>query len=137
LRVLGFLLALLVGFAFWGLSLALGGGVAPLGNAGATEVALFFMPIVAFAAPLAALAFVRGHALTGTWLLAVAPVLGFLNFALAVSARIAEPSPLAARLSEPSTLWLVWLFLLALALGVLVLFSRLQPLPAGADRPHG
>jgi hypothetical protein len=88
---------------------------------------LFFIPIVAFAVPLAVVAFVRGHALAGSWVLAVAPVFGFLNFALAVSAKTAQSSPLAVRLSEPSMLLLVWLLLLGLALGALVLFGRVSP----------
>lgn len=118
---------MLVGFALWGISLALGGGVAPLGKTGPTEGALFFVPIVAFAVPLAVVAFVRGHALTGSWVIAVAPIFGFLNFALAVSAKMAQSSPLAVHLSEPSTLLLVWLLLLGLALGALALFSRASP----------
>jgi hypothetical protein len=133
LRVLGYLLALLVGFALWGISLAFGGGVAPLGKTGPAEGALFFVPIVAFAAPLAVVAFVRGHALTGSWIVAVAPVFGLLNFALAVSAKMAQSSPLAVRLSEPSTLLLVWLLLLALALGALALFGRVSQRTSSSD----
>jgi hypothetical protein len=127
LRVLGYLLALLVGFALWGISLALGGGVAPLGKTGPTEGALFFIPIVAFAVPLAVVALVRGHALTGCWIIAVTPVFGFLNFALAVSATIANSSPLALRLSEPTTLLLVWLVLLGICLGAMAMFGRVPP----------
>lgn len=127
MRVLSYLLALLVGFALWGISAALGGGVAPLGKTGPAEGVLFFIPIVAFALPLAAIAFVRGHALTGSWVLAVAPVFGLLNFALAVSAKMAPSSSLALRLSEPSMLLFVWLLLLGLALGALMLFGRVPP----------
>lgn len=126
MRVLGYLLALLVGFALWGISVALGGGVAPLGKTGPTEGALFFIPIVAFAVPLAVVAFVRGHALAGSWILAIAPVFGFLNFALAVSATVTQSSPFAVRLSEPSTLLLVWFLFLGLALGALGLFGRVS-----------
>jgi hypothetical protein len=127
LRILGYLLALLVGFALWGISLALGGGVAPLGKTGPTEGVLFFIPIVAFAVPLAVVAFVRGYALAGSWVIAVAPVFGFLNFALAVSSKMTQSSPLAVRLSEPSTLLLVWLLLLVLALGAAALVGRVSP----------
>jgi len=130
LRILGYLLALLVGFALWGISLALGGGVAPLGKTGSTEGALFFIPIVAFAVPLAVVAFVRGHALVGSWVIAVAPVFGFLNFAIAVSAKMAQSSPLAVRLGEPSTLLLFWLLLLVLALGAAALVGRVSPRPS-------
>lgn len=115
-----------MGFALWGISLALGGGVVPFGETGAAESALFFTPVVVFAAPLAVLAFVRGHALTGIWTLAVAPVFGFLNFALAASAKMAEPDSLAAKLSAPATQLLVWILFLALALVALALFNRLH-----------
>lgn len=124
MRVLGYLLALLVGFALWGITVALGGGVSPLGKTGPTEGTLFVMPIVAFAVPLAVVAFVRGHALAGSWILAIAPVFGFLNVALAVSTKISETSTFAVRLSEPSTLLLVWFLILGLVLGALEIFGR-------------
>jgi hypothetical protein len=124
LRTLGYLLALLAGFALWGISLALAGGVAPLGKTGPTEAALFFTPIAAFAMPLSVVAFVRGHALAGSWIIAIAPVFGFLNFGLALSAKMAQPSPIAEGLNEPSTLLLVWPLLLGLTLGALALLSR-------------
>ena len=53
MRALGFLVAFAVGFVLWGVALALSGGVAPLGKTGNSEVVVFFIPVVAFAFPIA------------------------------------------------------------------------------------
>ena len=128
MRTLGFILATLVGFMCWGLAVALSGGVAPLGKVGAGEGLPFFTPIALFATPLAVLAFVRGHALTGVWIGALAPILGFTNIALSVSFAMADGSAPAAQTRALPTFALVWCLLLAVALAAAVWGPRLlQP----------
>jgi hypothetical protein len=116
MRIFGFVMASVAAFAFWGLLLVLSGGVAPLGRAGAGEGATVFAPIVLFVLPLAVLAMANGHVLAGTWSLALAPLLGAANFALAVSSRLAQPAVPAVVDPPPPTFALVWLGLLALVL---------------------
>ena len=126
MRFLGFLGALLIGFVLWGLSLALSGGAAPLGKTGNNEGIVFFIPIVAFAIPLAAIAFMREHGLTGTWILAIAPALGFLNFAIAASTVGGEPGAWDRGLEASTllTLLAVWLFLFACILATMRLLKN-------------
>lgn len=119
MRTFGFILAALAGLACWGLTLALSGGVAPLGKAGAGEGASFFTPIVLFALPVAVLLIVKGHALAGTWILALSPVLGAMNVALAVSSRWAQPPVPETIDRPPPTFALAWIGLLALVLACL------------------
>jgi hypothetical protein len=87
MRVLNAIFAVIVGLACWGISAALVGGVAPMGKSGGTEGLLFLMPVVIFATPIALLALIRGHLGTALWLGALAPILGFCNFMLAVGAN--------------------------------------------------
>lgn len=126
MRALSLCLALLVGFICWGLASALSGGVAPLGKVGATESAIFFTPIALFALPLSVVAFVRSSPLIGVWIVAVAPALGFLNFAIAVSSRISSSDRTADAAIGPVTFWPVWLALIALALGLVALDVRMK-----------
>lgn len=134
MRLLGFLLALLVSFVAWGTALALSGGVAPLGKTGAAEGIIFFTPVVVFVAPLALGAVIRGHALAGIWAIAVAPVFGFLNFALAASAQMVDSNSPAAALGSPSAQLLVWVALLVLVLGALALLGLLHSAPTKRER---
>ena len=85
MRIINALLAATVAFFCWGITIALSGGVAPLGRTGGTEGLLFFLPVVVFALPAATVAMVRGHTGTAMWIGALAPVSGFANFALALS----------------------------------------------------
>lgn len=134
MRVFGFVLASIVGVAFWGLTIAFSGGVAPLGKTGSAEGGLFFIPILVFVAPLALIAFIRGHALTGMWFIAVAPVFGFLNFVLAMSAVMADANPWFARLGGPSGLLVLWVLLLVVAVGFLSLQGRNKEQPGDGNR---
>lgn len=108
MRIFSFVLALIVGVVCWALVLVVSGGVAPLGKTGQAEGLVFFTPIALFALPLAILALVRGHALTSSWLLALAPLLGFANFALSVSAAVRTSSPVAGVAPEPRTFAALW-----------------------------
>lgn len=134
MRTLGFILATLVGLMGWGLALALSGGVAPLGQVGAGEGLPFFTPVVLFALPLAALAFLRGRALAGTWIAALAPILGFGNFALSVSFALADGSAPTAQPRPLPSFALVWCLLLAVALAAAVWGPRLVPAAARSGR---
>jgi hypothetical protein len=84
MHIVNNLLACLVGMFCWGITLVLSDGVAPLGNVGGTEGLLFFIPVLIFSIPLAVSALNRGRTGTGLWLIALAPVFGFANFALAL-----------------------------------------------------
>lgn len=134
MRTIGFILALAVGFACWGLTLALSGGVAPLGRVGPAEGIAFFTPIALFALPLAVLAFARGHALTGTWIGAIAPLLGVANFAFALSTIVSGPRPEGAVDLPPPTFALAWCGALAVAL-VAVEWNRRHS--KASQRPDG
>lgn len=118
MRALGFLVAFAVGFVLWGVALALSGGVAPLGKTGNSEVVVFFIPVVAFAFPIAMVAFTREYMLSGTWVLALAPGLGFLNFAYASALLPEGPGAWDAPLTGTHLLILAggWLLLLGLVL---------------------
>lgn len=134
MRTLGFILATLVGLMCWGLALALSGGVAPLGKVGAGEGLPFFTPVVLFALPLAVLAFVRGRALTGVWIAALAPILGFGNFALSVSFALADGTAPTAQARPLPSFALVWCLLTAVALAAAIWGPRLVQAPARSGR---
>lgn len=82
MHLLNYVLASLTGLFCWGITLALSSGVAPLGKVGGDEGLMFFMPVLIFAIPLAVFAMLRGRTGTGLWLIALAPVFGFSNFAI-------------------------------------------------------
>jgi hypothetical protein len=134
MRTLGFILATVIGLMVWGLALALSGGVAPLGKVGEAEGLPFFTPIALFATPLAVLAFVRGHALTGAWIAALAPILGFTNFALSVSFALAEGGAPTAQTRPLPSFALVWCLLLAIALAAAVWGPRFVQAPGRSGR---
>jgi hypothetical protein len=75
-------LAVVVGFVLWGLTLALSGGVAPLGKTGGVEALLFFSPIVIYVVPLVLRMLGRGKTVTALWMAALAPMAGVMNFYL-------------------------------------------------------
>jgi hypothetical protein len=114
MRFLGHLCAFIVGFVLWGFALALSDGAAPLGRTSGNEVLVFFIPIVTFGLPLAVMAFAREYVMTGTWILAVAPVLGFLDFSVAASVVGGESGAWDKGLSAStlSILAAIWLLLL-------------------------
>ena len=94
MRILGFVLAAAAGFVCWAITLALSDGIAPLGRVDAGVGACFFTPIIFFALPLGVLAAVKGRMLTAAWIGALAPLLGALNFGLAMSSHVgASPDP--------------------------------------------
>lgn len=134
MRIFSYVLALVVGLACWALVLVFSGGVAPLGQVGQTEGLVFFTPIGLFALPLAVLAFVRGHALTSAWLFSLAPLLGFANFALSVSASVRSSRPGGAAVARPETFALLWCAMLAMVLVLLVVGRMLAPGAGGAPR---
>jgi hypothetical protein len=124
MRILGFILAIFIGFVSWGLTLALSGGAAPLGRTGPTEGLIFFVPVLLFAGPVAVLAFLRGNSLTGTWLVAVAPILGAANFSMSMSAVIRPGGPGGPSGEPPPTFALAWCVLLLFALAVFAIRQR-------------
>lgn len=133
MRALGFLGALLVGFVLWGVTLALSGGAYPLGKAGSTEAVLFFTPLVTFAFPLSLMIFERGQVLTGIWILATAPLLGLLNFAIAIG--VAATGAVDWDKTQTFTLLLLaggWLLILRVAVAAMgPLESRAEDAPPG------
>jgi hypothetical protein len=133
MRTLGFVLALVLGFMCWAIVLALSGGVAPLGKVGAYEALRFFAPIAIFAAPLAVFVLVRGHSLTAIWIAALAPILGFGNFALSMSVALANPNPPDTTTNRPPTFALAWALLLVCVLAALAVSRRLRH-PAARER---
>ena len=134
MRIFSFVLAFIVGLVCWALVLVLSGGVAPLGNVGQTEGLIFFTPIALFALPLAVLAFVRGHVLASSWLFALAPLLGFANFALSVSASTRAGNVPGAGAGGPRTFALLWCAMLAVVLLLRAIGRRLAPRAAGRSR---
>jgi hypothetical protein len=137
MRTLGFILATAIGFVCWSLAVVLSGGVAPLGKAGTTEGVPFFTPIVLFATPLAVLAFVRGRALTGTWIGALAPILGFTNFALSMSFAFSDGSAPTAQDRPLPSFALAWCLLLAVTLAAVTWGPRLLQTPERSGRRPG
>lgn len=127
MRIFSFVLAFVVGILCWALVLALSGGVAPLGKVGQAEGLVFFTPIAVFAIPLAALALFRGHALASSWLLALAPLLGFANFALSASDLVRAAQTGVAAAPVPKTFALLWGALLAVVVLLLALGRKLAP----------
>ena len=111
MRALNILLALAVGFVCWTLVAVLSGGVAPLGRVGGEEGLLFFTPVVCYAVPVAVLAFDAGRTGSGMWLLATAPVLGALNFALVFGVSMALQTPPDHNGLAAGVLALVWIAL--------------------------
>ena len=124
MRTLGFILAILVGLVCWALTLVLSDGVAPLGNVGSAEAITFFTPIVLFALPLAVLAIARGHSLAGLWIVATAPVLAAVNFALNLWLIARSPSTSGPAGEKLSTFALVWCVLLLVVLAVAAVGKR-------------
>ena len=127
MRILSLLFALIVSLVSWALVLVLSDGVAPLGKVGHAEGWVFFAPIAIFALPLATLAFVRGHVLAASWLFALAPWLGFANFALSAAKALRTAPTGHAAAAGPSTNALLWGALLAVVLVLLALGKRLSP----------
>jgi len=71
------MLAAIVGIFLWCFASA-------FSRTGFRELLLFFEPIVFYIGPLALRAFRRNRVLTGMWMLALAPILGFINFFVAI-----------------------------------------------------
>jgi hypothetical protein len=124
MRTFGFILAILVGLACWALTLALSGGISPLGKPGPAEGIVFITPILLFALALAVVALVRAHSLTGVWIVALAPVLGAVNFALSLSLLMREPNTNGAVGEKPSTFALAWCVLLVVVLAAAAIGKR-------------
>ena len=108
-QIVGIALACLAGRFTWGMAGALSGGAYPFGSAGKLEALLFFAPLLGVALPLALGAFSQSIAL-GLWVVALAPLLGGINFLLFVlfsgkpTASGSEAWPPALILSA---LWLI------------------------------
>lgn len=134
MRIFSFVLAFIFGLVCWALVLVFAGGVAPLGKVGQTEGLIFFTPIALFALPLAVLVFVRGHVLASSWLFALAPLLGFANFALSVSASIHTGNLPGAGAEGPKTFALLWCAMLVVVLLLREVGRRLAPPAAGRSR---
>lgn len=124
MRIINVLLATVVGFFCWGITIALSGGVAPLGKTGGTEGLLFFLPVLIFALPAATVAMVRGYTGTAMWVGALAPLCGVANFALALA--LSGDGPVDAGPSGLSLLTqaAVWGALLA---AVMAMMSKSDP----------
>jgi hypothetical protein len=76
MRMLGIVMAIGIGLVSWPAALALGGwgsALRPL------DSLLFWAPIAGTALPIAVRRFVKGAAVSGTWVLVLAPLLGVLN----------------------------------------------------------
>lgn len=123
MRILGWILGLLVGFVTWGLTMALSGGVGPVGRANASDTLVFMMPVVVFCMPLAALSVERGFSLAALWLMSLAPLLGALN--VGFSMANAKLISVAGRgtLDLP-TYWWGWAALTAIVLGTVAYGKR-------------
>lgn len=123
MRIVGWILALLVGFVTWGLTMALSGGVGPLGRANASDALVFMMPIVVFCMPLSALSVARGFSLTALWLMSLAPLLGVLNMGLSI-ANAKVVSVAGRNTPDFPTHWWGWAALTAIVLGTLAYGKR-------------
>lgn len=72
-------LPILIGWLTWAITAGLSEGAYPLGRVGLIEKMLFWVPILGFCAPMAVQAFANRRSVAALWLLALAPVFGFVN----------------------------------------------------------
>ena len=79
---IGVIFALIVGYVCWTLTFALSGGAYPIGSAKATEIVVFFAPILGVVLPSIARNLAADQGLAALWLAALAPLAGAFNFLL-------------------------------------------------------
>ncbi|MFZ6713089.1 hypothetical protein [Undibacterium sp. TC9W] len=84
LQAIGTIISLIIGFFVWKfttiLGQILGQGIYPFGATGKLEYVIFFGPIVFFAFPIAILSIIKKSPAKGFFILAISPILGFMNF---------------------------------------------------------
>lgn len=80
LQIIGTIISFVIGFFIWKLTLILSRSTYPFGPTGSMEIFVFFAPIVCFILPVAIRSFIQKLPAHGIFLLAIAPIAGFLNF---------------------------------------------------------
>lgn len=80
LQVFGTIISLIIGFFVWSFTLLLSKGAYPFGSIGGFGAFVFFTPIACLILPVAIRSFNDKSPAQGMFLLAIAPIIGVLNF---------------------------------------------------------
>lgn len=116
MRIVGVSIAVIVGFFMWTFLIQTTQHN-PLGVTGPTDYILLFSPIIGFMAPAALNLFQAGRTVSGSCLLALAPLAGILNYALSIwfiVSVVKHPVGLSVVKTVTIAIWLVpMLFLMS------------------------